>query len=281
MAYIYPTVTATNLPTPIGGKLNGNYIDYNSLPNTVQQLISNPKYLVLVRETTNQTGTKGGRTVGTMWYNNKVLGFTVEDAVRDKKIQNKTAIPDTIEDPKNFTGIPSNVYNIILKGNTSSDRIKKSLVGGKGLRISSKTDNTGMIIYESDVYTDSDFSPRGNIAFDGVFIHGGTNEGSSIGCIIFSRTRNSDGKLKDEDVATIDLNKYLTLIGLIGSGKYQQFAIINLFDLPPPTATIESTVTIVNGETSIPINEEVKIDEIPPPLPIPTSLNIGLIEENL
>ena len=86
----YPFSTAANLPTPIGGNLNGKYINFNSLPNSIQILISNPKYVVVVRETTSYQTTGGGRTSGTVWYKKQILGFLVEDAVRTKKIDLKT-----------------------------------------------------------------------------------------------------------------------------------------------------------------------------------------------
>ena len=243
----YPFSTAANLPTPIGGNLNGKYINFNSLPNSIQILISNPKYVVVVRETTSYQTTGGGRTSGTVWYNKQILGFLVEDAVRTKKIDLKTAIPDTIKDPSKFNGIPSNVYNIILSTYTGKDFIKKSFIDGYGMRVSSKSDPSGMDIYEADVFVSDDFAvDRETLAFDGVFIHHGSSEGSSAGCLIFSRTRNLDETVISDVDAVHKLNKYLRSIGLIGKGKLQQLAIVNLWAFPIPPPTSNATVTVVN-----------------------------------
>jgi hypothetical protein len=249
----YPFSEATNLPTPIGGNLNGKYIAFDNLPESIKILLSNPKYVVVIRETTISGTPGGGRTTGTMWYNKQILGFTVEDAVRPKKKYAKTAIPDTVEDPNNFNGIPSSVYNIILDGKTNSDRIKKSLVDGLGMRVSSISDPTGIKIYNNDIYSPDFATDRGNLAFDGVFIHGGTSEGNSLGCIIFSRTRNLDGTLKDDNAAPQALNKYLKSLGLIGTaseGKLQQLAIVNLWELPEPQPIINTSGEVINNETN-------------------------------
>jgi len=251
----YPLADAINLSTPIEGNLNGKYIAFDSLPESIKILISNPKYIVLVRETTTTVGSKGGRTSGTMWYNKQILGFTVEDAVRDKKIAGRTSIPDIIQDASKFNGIPSNVYNIIIGSGTNSETVKKSLVNGFGLRVSSKSDPSGYKILEEDVYVSSNFATdRGNLAFDVVWIHGGTSEGSSAGCIIFSRTRNEDNTIKLDHNAVINLHKYLKSKGLIGKGKTQQFAIVNLWEFPLPSPTIKITGTIIDSKTGLPIN---------------------------
>lgn len=251
MAYTF--LNAVNLPTLIGGNLNGNYIKFNDLPNSIQILISNPKYVVLVRETTVPSS-GGGRTTDTLWHNKQILGFAVEDAIRDKKIDGKTAIPDTIKDASKFNGIPSNVYNIILSTYTGKEFIKKSFYNGTGMRVSSKGDPSGGNIYESDVFVSDNFATdRGRVAFDGVFIHQGTSEKSSAGCIIFSRTKNLDGTVKEDVVAVQQLNKYLQSVGLTGKGKSQQFAIVNLFEFDPPVQIPQSTGIIIDGETNQPI----------------------------
>jgi hypothetical protein len=58
------------------------------------------------------------------------------------------------------------------------------------MRVSSKGDPSGGNIYESDVFVSDNFATdKGRVAFDGVFIHQGSSENSSAGCIIFSRTK--------------------------------------------------------------------------------------------
>jgi len=295
MAYTFTDIT--NQPTPIGGNLNGRHINFDSLPESIQILISNPKYVVLVRESTTTTS-NGGRTTDTLWYNKQILGFAVEDAIRSKKIAGKTAIPDTIGDASKFNGIPSNVYNIILSTYTNSDFIRSSFYNGNGMRVSSKGDPSGGNIYESDVFTNDDFATdRGKIAFDGVFIHQGTSEASSAGCIIFSRTKNSDGTVKLDINGVQQLNKYLSQSAkLIGKGKFQQFAIINLWDLPEPPVKTNTSGTVINSETNqlikgitiketnsnIPISINPTGSFIPTPIPTPinsTGTPTNIIEE--
>jgi hypothetical protein len=261
MSYIF--TDADNLSTPIGGNLKGKYINFDSLPIPIQLLLSNPKYVVLVRETTTTQTAGGGRTSGTMWNNKQVLGFTVEDAVRDKKIQDKTAIPDTISDPSKFNGIPSNVYNIILSSYTGNDYIKKSFYNGTGMRVSSKGDSSGQSIYEADVFAPTTFT-TGTVAFAGVFIHQGGSENASSGCIIFSRTKNLDGTIASDLPAVQGLNKYLQSIKLIGKGKLQQFVIVDLWGFPPPEPIITPTAVIINSETNQPI-QEVQTQIVNPP----------------
>ena len=279
----YTSIKAINQPTPIGGTLKGGYIPFDSLPKSVQILISNPKYLVLVRERENPNTKGGGRTQGTLWYNKNVLAFTVEDAVRNKKIMNKTALPDTLEDPSKFEGIPSNVYNIVLRSYTGNPWIKQSFYNGSGLVISSKSDNTSVPIniYEQDIYTDASFAPnrkgyRDGIAFDGAFFHAGGSESSSSGCIIVSNIRYENGTLQSSHIPTKNLNKYLSeTIGLIGKGKRQQFVVINLWELPEPPTIITTPALVVNSETNIslptakikllPVEEPKKINLNDPP----------------
>ena len=259
----YNFTNAENLVTPIGGFLKGKYIHSDHLPEQIKLLISNPKYTVLVRETTTTQTSGGGRTSGTLWHNNQVLGFTVEDAIRNKKIQDQTAIPDTIEDPTKFDGIPSNVYNIILSSSTGNDYIRKSFYNKTGLRISSKSDPTGQSIYETDTFTPGTFA-TGNVAFTGVFIHQGGSETASSGCIIFSKTKNLNGTVLTDVTAVQGLNKYLQSIGLIGKGKTQQFVVVNLWEFPFPPPVTNTVVTVVNSETNQPI-QEAQTQTITPP----------------
>jgi hypothetical protein len=294
MAYTFTDIV--NQSTPIGGNLNGRHINFDSLPESIQILISNPKYAVLVRETTTTTS-NGGRTTDTLWHNKQILGFAVEDAIRSKKIAGKTAIPDTIEDPNKFNGIPSNIYNIILSTYTGKEFIKLSFYNGTGMRVSSKGDPSGGNIYESDVFVSDDFATdKGKVAFDGVFIHQGTSENSSAGCIIFSRTKNSDGTVKSDVNGVQQLNKYLQSIGLIGKGKSQQFVIINLWDFPEPPVKTNTSGTVINSETNqlikgitiketnsnIPISINPTGSFIPTPIPTPinsTGTPTNIIEE--
>lgn len=277
----YSFENASNLSTPIGGALNGAYIKYDLLPESIKILISNTNYVTLVREQTTSTSSGGGRTSGTMWYNKQILGFTVEDVVRDKKIQNKTAIPDTIEDPSKFNGIPSNVYTIRLT-TSATEFIEKSFYNGKGMTIESKSAKNGSRqILESDVFESPDFATdRGNLAFDGVFIHQGNSEGSSAGCIIFSRTKKADKTITLDAAGVQNLNKFLSEnVKLIGSGKTQQFVIVNLWEFPNPPLTTTTSGTIINGQTNQPITG-VQVNVIPPTPSTPIDESFKTSEEN-
>jgi len=261
----YSKQTAT-----IGGFLSGGFIPLRELPQTIKDLILTSGKIVIVRETTSVNTTKGGgRTSGTMWYKGNILGFTVEDAIRDKKIQDKTAIPDLIPDASKFDGLPSTYYNILLSPSTGNSFIKQSFYKGNGLRVSSAKDPTGNNIYESDVFVPQNFetsadNPNG-VAFSGVFIHHGSSEGASSGCIIFSKTRNPDKTIIQSPTDVQDLNRYLITQNIVGKGKLQQLVIINLWEFPSPPPIVESTGVIVSQSTNEPIKgATIKIQE---PLP--------------
>jgi hypothetical protein len=252
---VYNFTQLTNVSSPIGGFLNGSYVALPDLTPSARILVNNPKYVTLIRETTTPYTRGGGRTTGTLWHNAKVLGFTVEDAIRDFKIQDKTAIPDTLEDPSKFNGIPANTYNIILSNYSGNSFILRSFYNGSGMRISSKSDNTGTYIYETDVYTPTTFTNRpNNIAFDGAFIHHGASESDSSGCIIFSRTRNTDGTLISDLPGVKALNKYLQESQIIGKGKTQQFPVINAWELSDPPPSTKLFGTVVASDTNKAIN---------------------------
>lgn len=270
--------TYKNQPATIGGFLNGSFIPVSGLPQTIKDLILNSGKVVIVRETTTNTSVTskgapgGGRTSGTMWYKGNVLGFTVEDAIREtKKIQDKTAIPDLVSDASKFNGIPSTYYNIILSTTTRSF-IQQSYYNGKGLRISSAKDPSGINIYESDVFVSQNFETSADnpvgVAFSGVFIHQGSDEGASSGCIIFSKTRNANKTLVLSAKDVQDLNKYFVNQNIVGNGKLQQLVVLNLWEFPPSPLIVESTGIIINQSTNEPIKgATIKIQESLPPAP--------------
>lgn len=238
--------------SPIGTKLNGLYTPINQMPFAIQKIIKTSDKIVLIRELTNPDTGDGGRTQGTMWYKQQVLGFTVEDyAQEDKKVATKTAIPDSfrnlsaIYDPNNknnaFALNGASYYNLILSS-FAKEFIEKVFYDGKGIRISSKRDKTGNSIYEEDVFVNQDFetSPENTrgVAFSGAFIHQGDSERSSHGCIIFGCTRADNGTLPNgykpdggikENIA---LNKFLVENKVIGPGLFEQLLIINLWSVP-------------------------------------------------
>tara|TARA_R110001606_G_scaffold397970_2_gene575900 strand:- start:1012 stop:1977 length:966 start_codon:yes stop_codon:yes gene_type:complete len=258
----------SNISSPISSTLgsfilNGNYEDIETMPNSLKKLVLESNKIIIVRETSETTDYKtvqtssgprvrgGGRTTGTMWYRGEILGFTVEDAVRDKKIRDVTAIPDTIIDPSKVQALGSHTYNIIRKGTGSSYISQTQYPQGSGLvlKISSKSDPTGNKILKDDVSAPENFS--GKIAYTGVAIHQGGSENASSGCIIFGTQRKSDGKVSSNAKEIQALHKYLLDNNIIGSGKFDQLVIINLWEVPKDIP--EAFGEIIDGETGLPI----------------------------
>jgi hypothetical protein len=179
------------------GTVNGNIKPFDQLKPATQDLVKFSKGLVLVREATD-----GTRTVGTLYYNSKVIAVTVEDAIRTSKIFAKTAIP-------------AGTYNVTLS-TTSNNWIKKSFVDfgdGKGLigpRVG--TDKSGV-----------NLDGPGNLDFSGIRIHAGTSETSSEGCIIVSSTRKNNGTLQ------MDYEKPKEITRLIKSNGINNIVVVNDF----------------------------------------------------
>ena len=270
-------------------QLDGSYTSLEDMPNSLRKLIKRSKKIILVRETTQQssikfkkdTGAKynkgGGRTTGTMWYKGNILGFTVEDAIRDKKIQDVTAIPDTVKDPTKLTSLEPSSYNIVL-GATGSPFISKTHYKGQGLRVSSLSDPTGTNIFTEDVNAELGFQNKTRdgkeLAFDGVMIHHGGSENSSSGCIIFGTKRKDDGKVSSSAKEIQALNKYLQEQGVIGKGKLNNLVIVNLDDVPKDIPNLLGE--IIDAETGRPIpGTEVYIE----PLPLLNPEDIDLTNE--
>ena len=244
--------TASNKTSYLGPqyKLNGKYMKYSSFPAYVQKVVKNYRGLVLIRESIED----GKRTVGTLWSRGAILCFTVEDIPRDKKIKKLTAIPST-DDGNYQTGNPGSYY--IQLAPTTKDFIKKGYVELPVKRWSKSSQEwkdgpTSVVplvttklksstLYGSQVET----TKKGFGNFTGIRIHQGTSEKSSEGCIIVSRTRNSNGTLKSD----IECAKALTKF--IFNKEYynkKSLVILNLFDIPkdPPKSVLLGK--IIDGE---------------------------------
>jgi len=258
----------SNVPSPISSALgnfilSGNYEIPEDMPSSLKKLILESNKIIIVRETSGTTDYKtvqtergprvrgGGRTTGTMWYKGEILGFTVEDAVRDKKIKDVTAIPDTIIDPTKIQALGSHTYNIIRKSTGSTYISKTQYPQGSGLvlKISSKSDPTGTNILRDDVSAPENFS--GKIAYGGVAIHQGGSENASSGCIIFGTQRRKDGRVSSNAKEIQALHKYLLDNNVIGQGKFGQLVIVNLWEVPKDVPNVFGE--IIDGETGQPI----------------------------
>jgi hypothetical protein len=198
-----PLVAAEASETIVGGTPSGEYIPYDKLSTRTQGLLNMKNTLVVVREFSDAK-----RTGGTMWYNKKVLGFTVEDAIRTVKIDDKTAIPNgnyfVVLDT---TGVPDLTRCYVTFPNDSRARFKSP---GVFPRVGSTKDGVHVNSY--------------GLNFSGVRIHNGTDENWSSGCIIYSSERLSDGRIKN------DLNHCKVLTKLIYDDKIENITVTNEFE---------------------------------------------------
>jgi len=183
-----------------GGQISGTYKPLDQLKPATQAAVKNG--LVLVRE-----GATSTRTVGTLWYKGSVLGFTVEDAIRTSKIPNQTAIP-------------SGTYNVALDttGNANLTQYYTSFSNTSG-----KFNSPGVFPRVGTDPSGVSLIGPGNLQFAGIRIHGGVNENSSAGCIIYSSTRNTNGTV------TKDINHNQALTKLIKENNINKINVINEF----------------------------------------------------
>jgi len=168
----------------VAGTPSGTYIPFNSLSKKSQNFVNSSDRITLVREWTTSK-----RTSGTLWYNGKVLGFTVEDPIREKKIKAKTAIP-------------KGNFNLTLDS-TGNSNLTRCYVTFPGEKNPFKSPGVFPRVGTSKNAVNLEAS---NLSFAGIRIHNGTSEGWSAGCIIYSSVRNKDGTIKND----VNHNKALT-----------------------------------------------------------------------
>jgi hypothetical protein len=186
-------------PPIIAGTPSGDYIPLKSLSKKSQYFVGLSDRITLVREwTTNK------RTSGTLWYNGKVLGFSVEDPIRKKKIASRTAIP-------------KGNFNLVLDS-TGNENLIRCYV---------KFPNEKRPLSSPGVFSRVGTSKNAvnlegyNLKFAGIRIHNGASEGYSAGCIIYSSVRNKDGTLKN------DINHNKALTQLIYNDKIKLITVTN------------------------------------------------------
>ena len=219
--------------SPIGVTPVGDYVHSKNLPAFVMKAVREYRGLVLVREKV-----VGNRCWGTLWSRGKPLCFTVEDIPRDKKIYGVTAIPasdDASWEDASIRGDkvkvkPSSYY--ITLDNTSNKTIAKGYVK---LNIEDyDDDDQKWVVREKNVVprlstsllrysktsggyklgeyvkgSKTETAKKGFGQFGGIRIHQGASERSSEGCIIVSRTRNSNGTLKEDLGCAMQLTKFI------------------------------------------------------------------------
>lgn len=184
-------------------ELVGEYISYDNLLPIAQKYVKNFDGLVIIREKELPINDRK-RATGTLWYKNQLLGFTVEDITREKKIKSETAIPANLT----FISPPSKGYYNIVLDTTGNEYIKSNYVKfpndnrkkfrDPGVLIRVGTSEDAVTLYDNP-----------DLSFDGIRIHSGTSERSSAGCLIYSRQRNKDGTLKNDVEINQELIKYI------------------------------------------------------------------------
>lgn len=186
-----------------GGEVSGAVRPISQMKPFTQQVLKDQKGLVLVREAATVR-----RTIGSLYYNQKLIAVTVEDAIRAKKVKRETAMPDTVSLKK----VP---YNMPLDttGNPSIQKIAVNFGDGKG-KVAPRigTDKSGVNI-----------DGPGNLDFAGVRIHAGKSEGWSEGCLIVSSTRNKDGTV------VLDYAKATEVVKLVKSNNLKTIYVVNDF----------------------------------------------------
>lgn len=186
-----------------GGVVSGDVRPISQMKPYTQQILKTHKGLVLVREAATVR-----RTIGSLYYNQKLIAVTVEDAIRAKKVQKQTAIPDTLS----LNKVP---YNMTLDG-----------TGNKWIQKITVNFNDGKGSVAPRVGTDKpavNIAGPGNLDFAGVRIHHGSSEKSSEGCLIVSSTRNKDGTIKT------DAAKAQEVVRLVKNNNIKTVYIVNDF----------------------------------------------------
>jgi hypothetical protein len=179
--------TTTVITSP---PLSGEYTPYNNLSPKSKFNVDKSTTLTLVREGTSEQGT-----VGTLWCGKTILGFTLEHPIRTTNIVGQTAIPKGQYKMKlDVTSRPDLRSNGIIIPNQNTPVIPR-LLGIPG-----QTSNA-------------------------IRIHAGTTKNDSEGCILFSKTRESD---RTNLVYSLSSNQELNQ--LIYSNQAIQIFITNEFE---------------------------------------------------
>jgi hypothetical protein len=162
--------------TIVAGTPSGDYIKLKDLSKKSQSFIKSTDRITLVREWTN-----GTRTSGTLWYKGEVLGFTVEDPVRSKKIRDRTAIP-------------KGNFNVALDTTGNKNLVRCYVIFPDG---SGNFKSPGVFPRVGNSKNAVSLESYGQ-NYAGIRIHNGTDEGWSSGCIIYSSKKEKDGKVKND-----------------------------------------------------------------------------------
>lgn len=207
-------------------ELVGEYIQYKDLLPIAQQYVKNFDGLVVIREKElPMEGRK--RAVGTLWYKNQLLGFTVEDITREEKIKGQTAIPANLT----FISPPSKGYYNIVLDKTGVPELEPNYV--KFPNDKREDFKTGVMIRVGTNESATKIEGNPNLSFDGVRIHHGGTENYSAGCLIYSRQRFKDGTVLDDKSEGYQINQ--TLIKYVYFNNINKIVYIDYFNLSDNT----------------------------------------------
>lgn len=144
--------------------VKSGYTPFNDLSQISKYNAKRSDILTVVRESSSQTGTPG-----TMWWNNSVIGVTLEDPVRapGAKIHGDTAIS-------------KGEYKISL------DTTGNSALVGNYVRF---PNDSRAIFRNPGVFPRVLNVPQ----YAGIRIHAGGTKRDSLGCLLYSKTRLRDG----------------------------------------------------------------------------------------
>jgi len=225
-----------------GITLEGDYIPLNYLNPISQNYIRKFEGLVLIRERIVDES----RLTGTLWYKGEVVGFTVEDIPRLKKISKKTAVESSINFSPTSVLPPDKGSYYLTLDTTNINYIKKGYV--KFPNDSRKKFKSPGVVPRvgTDPKGYNMKSSSGNLDFSGIRIHQGASERSSGGCLILSHHRKSDGTLE----TSIKINKALTKF--IYNNKIGRIVYIDEFSLTEQTV-FKIKGTVIDNDTLQPI----------------------------
>ena len=225
-----------------GITLEGDYIPLNYLNPISQNYIRKFEGLVLIRERIVDES----RLTGTLWYKGEVVGFTVEDIPRLKKISKKTAVESSINFSPTSVLPPDKGSYYLTLDTTNINYIKKGYV--KFPNDSRKKFKSPGVVPRvgTDPKGYNMKSSSGNLDFSGIRIHQGASERSSGGCLILSHHRKSGGTLETD----IKINKALTKF--IYNNKIGRIVYIDEFSLTEQTV-FKIKGTVIDNDTLQPI----------------------------
>jgi hypothetical protein len=264
--------SAQQISTQIGGTLSGAYKALNELPASIENVIRTYDGLVLIREETNSK-----RTIGSIWYKGSLLGFTVEDPTTGKYVSGTASISANVRTPSNdYATLTAKSWKLTMDTTGNSNLVRCYVKFPNDSR--TKFRSPGVF-------------PR--LGDSGIRIHNGSDEAWSSGCVIFSRTRKSNGTLVNDVDGAKQLTKFIYNTFGFNKGKdSSKFLIIDAFKFPKETPRAEATGIVIDNNTGSPIQgatiqpPETPVTEeyqepisTPPPLSPPPA--VGVISPTL